>query len=66
MKGKMSIDWKDVFTDAECGQCNGSGVGIERGDWIDACNGCEGTGKAIDPKMYSLYMDEYNYRMGLD
>lgn len=60
------MEWSEVFTEETCPECNGDGVGIDRGDYIEPCNKCEGSGKQIDPKKYDAYMDEYNYRHGLD
>lgn len=72
MKGTMSMEWSEVFSEETCNQCNGSGVGEVNYNYnymiedMQPCDRCHGVGKKVNKKKYDLYMDEYNYRMGLD
>lgn len=66
MKGTMTMEWDEIFTEETCPECKGDGVGIDRRDYIEPCSGCYGRGKKVDQQKYCRYMDEYNYRSGLD
>lgn len=72
MKGKMSMEWNEIFTDDPCPECNGDRMAsvavldMNNDVHVPYCSKCEGFGKKIDPKKYDIYMDEYNYRHGLD
>lgn len=60
------MQWDEIFTEETCPECGGDGVGIDRRDYIDPCMKCHGRGKKVDSEKYCFYMDEYNYRHGLD